>query len=723
VPISPPTDRNVHPPTDRNVRPPILGGRTFLSAIKRVFNTLLGKDTVQIRGRIVGSDRTSLPLLIGLLLLVSSLNAHNTLDNDLWFDLRAGAEFLSGRFPRANLFSFSDPSHPWVNSHWLYDLLVYILMQAGGISLVIGAQIILWALAFILLWIACRGNERPQITAFVLGMAAFVSADRFLVRSEMVSYCWLAFYLALLETARRDNLYKLLWLIPPICLLWVNMHSYWLLGSALIWMNAAGALIAPLKLPFGWSEEIRWKPGAKKILLIVAASLFIIPIFNPYGPIGAIYPLVISHQIKGGDIFREFIAENLPPFREWGMLRDDFLTAYMALITISFFSCLLNIKKLNLVRVASAGLFLILSVQARRMIPLFAVISAPLLAENLGRFQLPQRWRYGVGAAVLLLMLAASAWAVTGGLWAKNYRQASFGFKASAYLTPTGAGDFIEKHRPQGPVFNDLDMGGYLAYRFRPDFRIVIDGRLEAAYSAETFRKYILALQGGDKWLKFDNEFHFGWVILNPVTMFNQPLIRFLNARPEWKLAYVDWVSIIFVRRESNPSIPEIVFPGDRDKIPSPPLDRPWGLVSLGQAFELLGQLEDAKACYRKAMALFPDSPSAPDLLGRLLSAEGRSKEALEAFIKAVRADSKYMPAVYDLGTAYLLMGYPEEARKWLEYAIYRSPGYIEARINLAASYDRLGNRKAAIEQYRDILKRDPGNQSALRGLEIINRR
>ncbi len=56
-----------------------------------------------------------------LALLIFSLACHEVSDADIWFDLVAGADILTGRFLKENFFSYVEPHHQWLNLHWLYD--------------------------------------------------------------------------------------------------------------------------------------------------------------------------------------------------------------------------------------------------------------------------------------------------------------------------------------------------------------------------------------------------------------------------------------------------------------------------------------------------------------------------------------------------------------------------------------------------------------------------
>lgn len=78
--------------------------------------------------------------------------------------------------------------------------------------------------------------------------------------------------------------------------------------------------------------------------------------------------------------------------------------------------------------------------------------------------------------------------------------------------------------------------------------------------------------------------------------------------------------------------------------------------------------------------------------------------------------------AFSDLSAALLLAGRPEEARGAAEQALQRAPNSIEARFNLARSYELLGDRDRAVSGYRSLLADRPDFAPARQALGSLSR-
>lgn len=658
-----------------------------------------------------------------LVLLIFSLAFREVSDADIWFDLVAGADILSGRFLRENFFSYVEPHHTWLNLHWLYDVILFLIVKTSGIPLAVVSATLVWFLIFRFLWRASNAHLNPPIASLILALSALSMADRFVIRAELTSYFFFSLFMSVLEISKTKNSARILWLLPPAQILWANMHAYWIIGLAYLTVTVAGTWIASLKIPCPFHNSLIIHGKTKKTLTKVSMLCLIMPILNPYFLKGYSAPFLIARHLQSGDMFREFVAESKSPFSEWGMLGDDFLyifILYSAIVAVSF---IVGWRKIHFVKFIFSIVFFIMSIQAQRIIPLFALVSAPLAINNLTsiEFGKKQPIKFTKASIVFLMLILVSFLSVRGDLWIRNLREIKFGCRVSQYHFPIGATTFMKKYRLIGKVFNTLDYSGYLMWEFFPDMRVFFDGRMEASYSVDTLKKYLLALQNDEEWEKVDKFHDFSVVLLNPSSKADQPLIEYLASNQAWSLVYLDWTSLLFVKKTNNPSTPPLNFPQDNEKIPSPPTDRPWALKSLGQAFELLGELEEALKCYQKASELFPTYPIAWDSMGRVLFLLGKHEEALESFKSAIKADYRYLPAVYNLGCAYLKLGKYDEAIKYLHRAVERSPGYIEARWNLAVAYFYSNNHKLALEQCKEILKREPTNQNALKMLNILN--
>src|SRR5208283_857695 len=72
-------------------------------------------------------------------------------------------------------------------------------------------------------------------------------------------------------------------------------------------------------------------------------------------------------------------------------------------------------------------------------------------------------------------------------------RQALDASVAASY--PTEAVDYLRRHPPPEPMFNELVFGGYLLYERGPSHPLFIDGRLEIYIPAGVWRDYLRIIQ------------------------------------------------------------------------------------------------------------------------------------------------------------------------------------------------------------------------------------
>ncbi len=84
---------------------------------------------------------------------------------------------------------------------------------------------------------------------------------------------------------------------------------------------------------------------------------------------------------------------------------------------------------------------------------------------------------------------------------------------------------------------------------------------------------------------------------------------------------------------------------------------------NLGVAFQKLGAMDEAKASYEAAIALWPGRAQAHSNLGVIFLEENRIDTAIDHFRQALGADPSAIDARYNLATAYMRAGEREKAR------------------------------------------------------------
>ncbi len=102
--------------------------------------------------------------------------------------------------------------------------------------------------------------------------------------------------------------------------------------------------------------------------------------------------------------------------------------------------------------------------------------------------------------------------------------------------------------------------------------------------------------------------------------------------------------------------------------------------VNLGNALREKGQLDEAIACYKRAIELDPEFASAHSGLGLALLGKGQLDEAIACYKKAIELDPKLAAAHANLGWALSSKGKLGEAIACFKKAIELDPKIVTTR-------------------------------------------
>ena len=149
------------------------------------------------------------------------------------------------------------------------------------------------------------------------------------------------------------------------------------------------------------------------------------------------------------------------------------------------------------------------------------------------------------------------------------------------------------------------------------------------------------------------------------------------------------------------------------------------GYFELGVAEAKLGRLDEAMACYRRAIvesnpARNPHYASAQNNLGYALLLYGEPYEALKHLEESVRVQPDFAEAHYNLGFALHTLRHLRRAMAEYQEAIRLKPSYAEAHANLGIVLELCGRREDAIAQLREALKIKPDFVEARRNLDRL---
>lgn len=210
-------------------------------------------------------DAFGLLLCVVLALAATLFPARNS---DLFFHLAAGRQLLEGTYNfQIDPFLYT-ADQPLVNHSWLYAAILYSIHQLpAGPEILVVIKAILAALTICLI-ASCSKAKAGTMTlgVFTLGLAAIGIGGRWLLQPFVVSSFLLALTLFLIERILRNETTKSLpfwswFVLPGICLFWVNLDAWFFLGPLLITVVlgnrsiplALACWVACLANPWGWN--------------------------------------------------------------------------------------------------------------------------------------------------------------------------------------------------------------------------------------------------------------------------------------------------------------------------------------------------------------------------------------------------------------------------------------------------------------------------------------
>jgi serine/threonine-protein kinase len=131
-------------------------------------------------------------------------------------------------------------------------------------------------------------------------------------------------------------------------------------------------------------------------------------------------------------------------------------------------------------------------------------------------------------------------------------------------------------------------------------------------------------------------------------------------------------------------------------------------LVNLGLALRDKGQLDEAIACYKRAIELDPKYATAHFLLGGVLHGKGQLDGAIASWRRAIELDPKHARAHSNLGVALLAKRQVDEATASFRKAIELDPKLAVAHLNLGNALSDKGQKDEAIVSWRKAIELDP---------------
>jgi len=662
-------------------------------------------------------------------------------DPDLGWQLATGRWIVQHRaIPSVDVLSYTAAGHEWIYPA-LSQVLLYCTYMAGGYSLLswMAAAACVGTIALILR----RGSQATAILAII---AVPIIAERTPPRAEMFSEVLLAAFVSVLWHCHRSGR-GTLWLLPPLMLLWVNLHLGYIAGLG---MCAAYVLLEFGEIPVAKTRQAaleRLRRATPWLLLSLCATFI-----NPWGfrnYVGMMRVLPVHSTVWITELDRlSFKASNIVHDLAW---RDPG-SAVWWLIGAALLAMLVGLCQRRIAAVIILGIAVYECFHSVRLAGPFAIVTAviggSILADGLHLKWLRSACEsytlksshFRVFATISIFCVAGFTGARIGDLVTNSYylrtpgQLSLFGAGAASWL-PESAASFIKRKQLPGNIYNEYNIGGFAAWKLLPTYPDYIDGR-GAPFDGSLFFRSLELLQeplDSTKWTEEANRRGINTIVIlaNHTVGHGLPNMDACGSKG-WSTVYLDTQAAVFVRNlpETARIVNALKIDCNKIQFDQPPtrsgmrgdaerfnyyLDAAGVLNALARSPEALQKLELAEHIfqesrdlhYMKGLALYSTgsraeaerelrrsleiapSEQTSTLLAMLYRDQGRYGEGATVLSRAVEHSAHPHQLYLEQGVLNLDMGQLAQALSLFDEAEKSSP-YQGDAASLGASFNAL---------------------------------
>ncbi len=494
-------------------------------------------------------------VLLGILAF-SPMSAGLLGDADTGWHIRNGEQILATHtIPRTDPFSYTRQWEPWYAWEWLYDVIIAAIHHVSGLNGVVLFTAAVISLTFALLFrFILRRSGNLAVAAFLTLLAAAAAQVHMLARPHVLSWLLTLLWVENLYRFEEGARWALFWL-PPLMLLWANLHAGFVLGLGLLGVFATGSIWSALTTP-------RDGDRAKITQLVIVFSVCLLAtLLTPYG-----YRLPV-HVYEY--LSNSFLMNNIDEFRSpnFHVFVYEYFELYIPLAIVA------AVRGRG--RLTPTGFLLLLfslhaGLYAARNIPISAImmglaLGPPMTLAVSARSASSSHLRWlrslldagrGISDSMTRLevqlhghVLAAAVMAASVALVLNGGRVLSRQVLAAHFdekVFPVKAAQFIAEKGIHDHLFSADTWGAYLIYSLYPGMRVYFDDRHDF-YGDAFVKEYGEALSGSRRWREPLDHYHVQWALL-PV---DSPLSSLLRESGDWRAVYDDGLAILFSREKT----------------------------------------------------------------------------------------------------------------------------------------------------------------------------
>ena len=454
-------------------------------------------------------------------------------DYDIWWHLRTGIWILHNHaVPHTALFT-QYLERSWIAYSWGFDVLTAIFNKLFGLRGLPILQVCLKAAFAVMAFFLARGSFRSFLPAAFLSAIGQYAITDFKVRPGSLSILLLGIVLIVLfEVRRTQTVRNLLWL-PPLFVLWANLHIQFVYGLFVMGLFAAVVLLESVarRLRTNWLAS-QMPPLNTAHVIAVTGACGLATLITPY----TYHTYQVAWQYAHSTAVYDYILEMRAMNFHWPEHYVRLLLVMAACFALG------QRRSRNLFAIALLAISALVGFHQQRdtwfmVLVSIAAIGDAYLAEKQAQHEaspdLP--WEKLIAASLVVLLLIASI---------VRYipsNQESLLAKVGEVF-PVKACDAISRNHLPPTIFNPLNWGGFLTW-YLPDYPVAIDGRTDLYGDEITIRQYKV-WDGELPPSKEPTLVHARTLLLGSRT----GLAEALRETPGYRLVYDDGMAAVFER-------------------------------------------------------------------------------------------------------------------------------------------------------------------------------
>ena len=505
-------------------------------------------------------SKNYLKLTVFLLLLVflAILSLRPIELDDVWWHLSAGRFIIeNGQIPHTDPFSFANEKTPWVLTQWLGSVTLYSIYAVAGPWGLKIFRVVFFLITLAVFFFYARKKLPLSFLLILIFTLALGLGTRCLLRPLLFNFLLIQLFLIILFHYHRCHNRRWLFFLPPLSILWANLHlGNFMYGAPILlafWISY-GVNYAQQK--WGGKANDQQRAAAVNrfkdlslILFLHLAGTFV----SPYGLENALHPfkiIFIPNYANFSVIGLQYIKEVQPP--------AYIFTAYGWWFAILFLGAVFSFIRdqgRDLTRALLFVFSLFMFLYGNRAVDFFSLSAAYIIAEGSRNISLNKTWgtyKFSKRADILMMLFLALILS-TMTIREFNTKVFLYGraqrlrFLVEGYDSPSKVVQLLKDSKTAGRIFASDHYGGYLIWNGYPLLKPFVDGR---QLNQTAFFTYLQVRDDPEKlWAAAEKEFQFNMALIDTGLSINDKLVAHFADLPTWQLAFVDGESILFVKK------------------------------------------------------------------------------------------------------------------------------------------------------------------------------